>query len=405
VEIPSAAKKIRELFYCAHMIHSHIAHFFALAAPDFVVGPEADPAERNVLGLIQKVGLDLGKEVIKQRAYAQAIQEKIGGKATHPVCALPGGVSKPITEEERRDFEEKAKAFVEFAKTSLKIFEQAVLGEPRYLDLIQSPAYTMRTYYMGLVDEQNRLAFYDGQVRVVDPEGKEVARFGPAEYLDHIAERVESWSYLKFPFLKRVGWKGLVDGPESGVYRVGPLGRVNAAEGMATPLAQEEYQKMMDRLGGRPVHQTLAMHWARLIELLYAAERLLELSRDPEITSPQVRAIPTAVPREGVGIVEAPRGTLIHHYVTDERGIVQQVNLIVATIHNYPAMCVSVREAAKTMLRDGKISEGLLNYVEMAFRAYDPCFACATHSLFGEMPLEVTVYDSAGRVVDRRVRS
>lgn len=404
VEIPPAAKKVRELFYCAHMIHSHIAHFFALAAPDFVVGPDADPAERNVVGLIQKVGLDLGKEVIKQRAYAQQVQEKIGGKATHPVCALPGGVSKAITEDDRRDFEEKAKGFVEFARTSLKIFEEVVLANQRYLDLILGPAYTIKTYYMGLVDADNRLNFYDGQVRVVDPEGKEVARFGPSEYLDYIAERVETWTYLKFPFLKKIGWKGLVDGPESGIYRVGPLGRVNAAEGMATPLAQEEYQKMMARLGGRPVHYTLAMHWARLVELLYAAERLLELSRDPEICDPRVRVVPTATPREGVGIVEAPRGTLIHHYVTDEAGIVRKVNLIVATIHNYPAMSVSIREAAKAMIRDGKVSQGLLNLVEMAFRAYDPCFACATHSLVGEMPLEVTVYAHSGQVVDQIVR-
>ena len=402
VDPPSAAKKLRELFYCAHMIHSHIAHFYALAGPDFVMGPTSDPAQRNILGVIAKVGLEVGGEVIKHRAYAQEIQATIGGKATHPVCGLPGGMSKAITEEERRDFEEKAKSCVEFGKFSLKLFNDLVLANKAYLDLILGDVYTMKSYYMGLVDANNKVNFYDGDIRVVDPAGNEVAKFRPADYLEYIAEHTEPWSYLKFPFLKKVGWKGLVEGIDSGVYRVAPLARLNVAEGMATPLAQEEYARMYDTLGGKPVHATLATHWARLVELLYAAERLLELCQDEEITSPKVRTIPTAIPDEGVGIVEAPRGTLIHYYQTDDRGLIKKVNLIVATGNNYAAMCMSIKKAAQGLIKNGKVvSEGLLNMVEMAFRAYDPCMGCATHALPGQMPLEVVIRDAKGEVLER----
>jgi len=405
VDPPPAGRKLRELFYCAHMIHSHVAHFYALAAPDFVLGPTSDPAKRNILGLIDKVGLEVGGEVIKHRAYAQDIQAVIGGKATHPVCGLPGGMSKPITEEERTDFEEKAKSLVEFGKFSLKLFNDLVLANKEYLDLITGDIYTMKSYYMGMVDNNNKVNFYEGDLRVVDPEGKETAKFKATDYLDYIAERTEPWSYLKFPFLKKVGWKGLVDGKDSGVYRVNSLARLNVADGMTTPLAQAEYEKMFDTLGGKPVHATLAFHWARLIEILYAAEHLLELCQDSEITSPEVRTIPTATPDEGVGVVEAPRGVLIHHYQTDEKGLIQKVNLIVATVMNNPAMNMSVKRAAQGLIKKGKVvSEGLLNMVEMAFRAYDPCMACATHTLPGQMPLEIVIYNSKGEVAERLSR-
>jgi len=405
VDPPPAGRKLRELFYCAHMIHSHVAHFYALAAPDFVLGPTSDPAKRNILGLIDKVGLEVGGEVIKHRAYAQDIQAVIGGKATHPVCGLPGGMSKPITEEERTDFEEKAKSLVEFGKFSLKLFNDLVLANKEYLDLITGDIYTMKSYYMGMVDNNNKVNFYEGDLRVVDPEGKETAKFKATDYLDYIAERTEPWSYLKFPFLKKVGWKGLVDGKDSGVYRVNSLARLNVADGMTTPLAQAEYEKMFDTLGGKPVHATLAFHWARLIEILYAAEHLLELCQDSEITSPEVRTIPTATPDEGVGVVEAPRGVLIHHYQTDEKGLIQKVNLIVATVMNNPAMNMSVKRAAQGLIKKGKVvSEGLLNMVEMAFRAYDPCMACATHTLPGQMPMEIVIYNSKGEVAERLSR-
>ena len=402
VDPPPVAKKIRELYYCAHMVHSHIAHFYALAAPDFVLGPTSDPAQRNILGVIAKVGVDIGLQVIKTRADAQHIQEVIGGKATHSVCGLPGGVSKAITEEERSDFEDKAKNMVEFSKFSLKLFSDVVLSNKEYLDIILGDIYYMTSYYMGMVDANNKVNFYDGDIRVVDPEGKEVVKFKPADYLDVIAEHTEPWSYLKFPFLKKIGWKGLVDGKDSGVYRVAPLARLNVADGMATPLAQAEYEKMYSTLGGKPVHHTLANHWARLVELQYAAERLLELCQDKEITDPNVRTLPTATPTEGVGVVEAPRGTLFHHYQTDANGMVEKVNLIVATGNNNAAMCISIKKAAQGLIKAGKVvTEGILNMVEMAYRAYDPCIACATHSLPGQMPLEIVIYDKEGKELDR----
>jgi F420-non-reducing hydrogenase large subunit len=213
---------------------------------------------------------------------------------------------------------------------------------------------------------------------VVDQEGQEFAKFWAADYQKHLEEHVEPWTYLKFPYLKKVGWKGLVDGPDSGVYKATPLSRLNAAEGMATPIAQEHYQRFYDTLGGKPVHATLATHWARLIELMYAAERMMELVKDPEITSTEVRTVPTETPREGVGQVEAPRGTLIHHYITDEKGIVEKVNLIVGTTNNNAAICMSLKKAAQGVIKKGqKVSQGLLNLVEMAFRAYDPFAARA----------------------------
>ncbi len=402
VDPPQVAKKIRELYYCAHMVHSHIAHFYALAAPDFVLGPTSDPAQRNILGVIAKVGVDIGLQVIKTRADAQHIQEVIGGKATHSVCGLPGGVSKAITEEERSDFEDKAKNMVEFSKFSLKLFSDVVLSNKEYVDIILGDVYYMTSYYMGMVDDNNKVNFYDGDIRVVDPEGKEVVKFKPADYLDIIAEHTEPWTYLKFPFLKKIGWKGLVDGMDSGVYRVAPLARLNVADGMATPLAQAEYEKMYSTLGGKPAHHTLANHWARLIELQYAAERLLELCQDKEITDPNVRTLPTATPTEGVGVVEAPRGTLFHHYQTDANGMVKKVNLIVATGNNNAAMCISIKKAAQGLIKAGNVAtEGILNMVEMAYRAYDPCIACATHSLPGQMPLEIVIYDKEGKELDR----
>jgi len=402
VDPPSTAKKLRELFYSAFYVTDHTTHFYILAGPDFIMGPEAPVAERNILGVIAKVGLELGGAVINARMKNHHIIHMLGGRAVHPVFGLPGGVSKGLNEDERKEVEQTAKDSVEFAKLSLKVFDDIVLKNKEYVDMIVSDAYTHHTYYMGLVDEKNRVNFYDGKVRVVDPDGKEFARYSPREYLDHVAEHVEPWSYMKFPYLKKVGWKGFVDGKDSGVFRATPLSRLNAADGMATPLAQEAYEKFYSTLGGKPVHHTLATHWARLVELLYAAERLLELSKDPEITSPNIRTIPTAIPDEGVGIVEAPRGTLTHHYVTDEKGVIKKANLIVATVNNAAAVNMSVKKAAMALIKPGKkITEGLLNRIEMAWRPYDLCLACATHTLSGQAPMEVIVYNSKGEVVER----
>jgi F420-non-reducing hydrogenase large subunit len=394
VDIPSVAKKLRELYYSAHFVHSHIAHFYALGGPDFVMGPDSDPAKRNILGVIEKVGLEVGGSVIKHRAYAQDISQIITGRSTHLVWALPGGVSKGITKEDRDKIAEMGKSIVEFTKFSLKLFDDVVLKNKAYVDLILGDAYKSPTYYMGLVDKNNKVNFYEGDIRVVDHEGKEFHKFKAAEYLDYIAEHVEPYTYLKFPYLKKIGWKGLVYGKDNGIYRAVPLSRLNAADGMATPIAQAEYEKYFSTLGGKPVHAVLAMHWARLIELVYAAERLMELINDPEITDPKVRVVPTATPTEGVGVVEAQRGTLYHHYATDANGIVTKVNLLVGTTNNHAAISLSIKQAAEKLITAGNVvSEGLLNMVEMAFRAYDPCFSCATHTLPGEMPLAINIYD------------
>ncbi|MBM3890859.1 MAG: Ni/Fe hydrogenase subunit alpha, partial [Verrucomicrobia bacterium] len=238
-----------------------------------------------------------------------------------------------------------------------------------------------------------------GLLRVVDPAGKEFAKFPVQRYREFVAEHVEPWSYIKFCYLKPVGWKGFDEGAQSGVYAVAPLARLNAADGMATPLAQKAYEEFFSVLGGKPVHHTLANHWARVVELLYGAERMVELLNDPEITSADIRAIPTQKPSVGIGVVEAPRGTLFHHYETDEKGLIQKANLIVATQNNAARIAMSVDRAAKGLIKKGNISEGLLNMVEMAFRAYDPCFGCATHSLPGQMPLVARIYDARRNLV------
>ncbi len=405
VEPTSAAKKIRELMYNAFVAEDHILHFFFLGGPDFVIGPQAPAGERNILGVIAKVGLEVGGKVIEMRKRLRGVIQTIGGKVIHPVCGLPGGVSKPVTEEERKVFIDAAEYAVDFCKFALSLFDDVVLKNKEYVDLITGDIYKQRTYYMGLVDENNKVNFYDGQLRVVDPNGKEFAKFKAQEYLDHIREHVEPWSYMKFCYLKNVGWKGFVDGEDSGVYRVAPLARLNASDGMATPLAQEAYERMYEVLGGKPVHNTLAFHWARLIEALYASERMLELTHDPELTSSEVRNIPTEIPKEGIGVVEAPRGTLFHHYKTDEKGILTEVNLIVATQNNLAGIFMDIDNAAKSLIHKGEVSDGILNMIEMAFRAYDPCMACGTHSLPGTMPLEVNVYDSKGDLVKKLKRN
>ena len=398
VTIPPAARKLRELYLNAHIAHSHLLHFFALGAPDFIPGAAAPKAERNVLGLIDRVGIDIGREVLKNRGYAQKIQGIIAGHPIHPVAALPGGMAKPLDEAERAEIEAMARSLVDFAQTAVDLFEKDVLSVPQNAELIGGDTYYHETHYAGLVDDQGRVNFYDGRVRVVAPDGSETALFEPAEYESHIAERVVPWSYLKLPYLKKVGWQGMVDGAESGVYRVNSLARLNVAKGMATPRAQEAYERLFDHFGAttradaKPVHHTLAFHWARLIECLYAAEETLSLARDPEITSPDVRTLPTDKPTSGVGVVEAPRGTLYHHYTTDARGMVESVNLIVATVQNNAGMNMSVKKAAQSLIKEGNLSDELLNRVEMAFRAYDPCLACATHSLPGGMPLDVVLH-------------
>lgn len=405
VDPPPTGKKLRELMYSIFYATDHTTHFYALGGPDFIVGPDAPVAQRNILGVIQKVGMDVAGKVLKMRHDGHHLIQMMAGRRVQPNWGLPGGVSRGINEEQRAEIEARGKEAVEFALFTLQAFRDIVLKNKGYVDLILGDIYMHRTYSMGMVDAQNKVNFYDGLVRVVDPEGKEFVKYAPQDYLSVISEHVEPWTYLKFPYLKKVGWKGFVEGRDSGVYKATPLSRLNAADGMATPKAQEAYEEFYKTLGGKPVHATLATHWARLVELLYAAERWVDLSRDPEITGPNFRTLPTATPDEGVGIVEAPRGTLTHHYKTDARGILTEVNLIVGTTNNYAPISMSVKKAAEGLIHKGKVTEGLLNMVEMGFRAYDPCFGCATHSLPGQMPLEVRIRNPQGEVLDRLTQS
>jgi F420-non-reducing hydrogenase large subunit len=293
-----------------------------------------------------------------------------------------------------------ARSCVEFARFSLKLFADVVLASAAYMDLVKRPELGLALYNMGTVDGRNRVALYDGTIRVTAPDGGEFLRFEGKDYLEHVRERVVDWSYVKIPYLSRVGFKGLVDGPESGLYRVGPLGRLNAADGMATDGADAEYRRMFETFGTKPVTSTLAYHWARLIELLYAAERAVELAADPAITGTDLRNLEFRHQPEGVGVVEAARGTLFHHYRLTEDRLVEKVNLIVATTNNKGAICMSVRNAARQLIRRGRVDDGLLNTVEMFFRAYDPCFGCASHVL-GRVPLQVDVRGPDGGLVRR----
>jgi F420-non-reducing hydrogenase large subunit len=387
-------------------VADHTTHFYALGGPDVLLGPDTPVADRNILGVIRKVGLEFGSRVIETRRGGHRVIELIGGRRIHPCTSVPGGLTKGITPDERAEIEEIARSMLDFAGASLEVFDRVMTDGPTR-DLVLGDLFRHETYYSGLVDDAGRIALYDGRVSVVAPDGESLGTYAPADYQDWIAEHVEPWTYLTFPYLRRIGWKGFVDGKDSGVYCVGPLARMNVATGMATPRAQEAYERFFATLApavdGRRqlVHQRGASHWARLIEMLFAAERMLELVADPEITSREVRTVPTESPTEGVGAVEAPRGTLIHHYWTDERGIITRVNLIVGTTNNHAPIAMSIDRAARGLIRAGVVVDnGLLDRIEMAFRSYDPCFGCATHTLPGHMPLEVTIRDARGGTID-----
>jgi F420-non-reducing hydrogenase large subunit len=399
VSPPAAAKLIRELIYSAFIVEDHALHFYFLGGPDFVVGPNAPAAERNILGVIAKVGVETGKKVITMRRRLRECVALAGGKAAHPVFGLPGGVAKRVTPDMQKQFQEVANEAVEFARFTLNLFEDVVLKNQDYVSLIVADAYTHRTYYMGTVDERNRLNFYDGAIRVVDPAGREWRKFAASKYLENVAEHVEPWTYVKFCYLKPIGWKGFTEGAESGIYSVAPLARLNASDGMATPLAQRAYEQFFSTLGGKPVHHTLANHWARVIELLYAAERMQQLAVEPLLTDSNVRTLPTEKPHEGIGVVEAPRGTLVHHYQTDENGLIRKANLIVATQNNAARIAMSVEKAAKALIHGANVPESALNQVEMAFRAYDPCNGCATHAMPGRMPLTLHLRSQTGETI------
>jgi F420-non-reducing hydrogenase large subunit len=407
VDPPATAKKIRELLYSSFFVTDHTTHFYALGGPDFVVGPDAPSSERNIFGVIRKVGMDLGKQVIACRKRNHDLIQQIGGRGIHMPAAVVGGWSKTITKEEQHQAEAIAKENIAFAQLSLDVFRKMVLENPTYKTLITSDLYYHETYSMGTVDSNNQLNFYDGTIRVMDPKGNERLHYEPKEYQNHIAERVESYSYLKFPYLKDIGWKDFTDGMASGIYTATPLSRLNATDGMPTPLAQEAYEEMYTTFNKKqvdghyePIHHRLATHWARLIELLYASERMLELAQDPELTNPNVRVIPTKIVREGIGSVEAPRGTLTHHYVSDSNALLTHVNLIVGTTNNHAPISMSIKKAAEQLIKPGEpVTDAILNQIEMAFRPYDPCFGCATHAYTSTPSVSLNIRDCQGQLI------
>lgn len=398
-KLPVAARRIQALYYNLFVFEDHLLHYWYMGGPDFYAGPRAPAPMRSILGVVAKVGAALGGRILSVRKEARELMAAIAGRTIHPVFALPGGIARPLDPATLARARELGPRLVAFAEDTLASFRGAVLEQPEYLRAIESETFRVRCHSMGMVDEAGRVAFLDGTLRVVDPAGEELARFAPADWLDHLAERVEPWTYAKLTFLKARGWQGLTEGAESGLYRVGPLARLNVARAMATPLAEAERQRLFEQIGW-PAHQTLAFHWARLVEALQAAEAVALLARDPDLASREVRAVPAplAGPREGVGAVEAPRGTLIHHYATDAGGVLTAVNLVVASQHNAGPVQISVRKAARGLIRGGRVDEGLLNTLEMAFRAYDPCNACASHALPGELPLLVTLRGPDGEV-------
>jgi F420-non-reducing hydrogenase large subunit len=394
---PETGRKLRELAYLGDKVMDFILHFYILSGPDFVMGPDADYTVRNVIG-IAKTNPDLAKKVIHHHHLAHTMVEMISGRRIHPVAAVPGGWTKPLKKEERDKALPMAKELLDFALFSITLAKENLF--PKYIDMIKSLA-IIKTAFLGLLVEDGTHTFYDGKLRMMQADGS-YEDFAPENYLDYIAEHVEPWTYVKFPYYKKAG--KLVMDPENpvGVYRVNTLARINVCDKMATPQAQKELDEFR-KLFGRPAQQTLLFHWARLIELVECAERVVGLLEDPEITNENTRVPVKPRAGRGIGVVEASRGTLIHDYETDENGITKDVNLIVATCQNNAAINMSILKTAKDLIKNGKYDQGILNRIEMVIRPYDPCLSCATHYLPGRIALHLDVVDADGKIIDTMV--
>lgn len=394
---PPAGRKLRELAYLGDKVMDFILHFYILSGPDFVMGPDTDYTTRNVIGIL-KTNPDLAKKVIHNHHLAHQMVEMISGRRIHPVAAVPGGWTKPLKQEERDKALPMAKELLDFAQFSMKLAKENIF--PKYLDMVKSLG-VIKTGFLGLVTPDGTHTFYDGKLRMMQPDGS-FEDFAPENYLDVIAEHVEPWTYMKFPYYKKAGQ--LVMDPDNpvGVYRVNTLARINVSDKMATPLAQKELDEFRNQFG-RPAQQTLLYHWARLIELLECAERTVNLLEDPEIMSENTRVPVTPRAGRGIGVVEASRGTLIHDYETDENGMVKDCNLIVATCMNNAAINMSIKKAAKDLIKGGKYDQGILNRIEMVIRPYDPCLSCATHDMSGRLAMRLDIVDSAGKIIETLV--
>jgi F420-non-reducing hydrogenase large subunit len=397
VQIPSAAKKLRELCNSIAYCEEHILHFYFLAGADFVMGPDADPSVRNVIGIAQKFP-DIAKKVVRARWLGFRMLEIVSGKSIHPVTAVPGGFSKPLTEEERKEVLPMANEVLEFAKFSINFAKENIF--PKYIEAVKTLG-VIKTGFLGTVTDDGTLDLYDGKLRMMDANGK-YEDFTYDQYTDYIAEHVEPWTYMKFPYMKKAGKLSMdLDNPV-GVYRTNTLARLNVCDKIRTPLAQKELEEYRNQFG-RPVQLTLLYNWARLIELLYNAEYTVQLLNDPEITSTDIRIPVKPRAGRGIGCVEAPRGTLIHDYTTDENGIVTKVNLIVGTTHNNAGINMAIKKAAIDNIKNGKYDQGIINKIEMCYRAYDPCLSCATHSIDGRLPVKLEIVDSSGKIIDTLV--
>ncbi len=382
------AHNLRELMHMGQMIQSHGMHFFELAGPDFILGFDADPAIRHVGGVVQ-ANADLAVKAVKLRAFGQEIIRKLGERRVHPIYGVPGGVTQPLKPEDREWMLREIGGHIATAQVGVAFFKGWMQDQAQMM----AEFATFPSAYMGLVQPNGALELYDGTLRMVDVDGALLEEFDPTHYLDYIAEHVNPYTYLKAPYYKKRGY-------ENGIYRVGPLGRLNAASHISTPLAQSEMKVWKSLNGGKPVEGTLYFHYARLIELLYALERTQELLDDPAILNQDVANPTDAITGEGVGVIEAPRGTLFHHYWTDAHGVVAKVNMIVATAGNAWAMNHSVNMVAKRYVDGTKLTEGMLNRVEAAIRAHDPCLSCSTHAQ-GQMPIVIELLAPDGAVLDK----
>jgi F420-non-reducing hydrogenase large subunit len=391
---PSAGRKLRQLCNAIAYTEEHILHFFFLTGADYVMGPDADYSVRNVIGIAQEHP-EIGQQVVRNRHLGAQMLNITSGKSVHPVTAVPGGFSKPLTEAEREKVLAMATEVLEFAKFAIAFAKENIF--PKYLDAVETLG-VINTGFLGTVTGDGTLDLYDGVGRLMKPDGT-YDEFQYSDYTDYIGEHVEPWTYLKFPYAKRWGDFSMdLDSP-SGIYRTNTLARLNVCDRISTPLAQAELEEYREKFG-RPVQLTLLYNWARLIELLYNAEKAVELLNDPEITSTETRVPVTPRAARGVGCVEAPRGTLIHDYETDENGLLTDMNLIVGTTHNNGPINMSVKQAAKALIKDGAYDQGILNRIEMAIRAYDPCLSCATHDLSGRLAVKVEIRDARGEVIE-----
>ncbi|MCD6356852.1 MAG: Ni/Fe hydrogenase subunit alpha [Anaerolineaceae bacterium] len=383
---PRTASLLRELMHMGQIIQSHGMHFFELAGPDLILGFDADPAIRNVVGLIQ-ADASLALKAVALRKYGQEIIHLVGDRRIHPNFAVPGGVNKALSKETRDLILKDVDEMIAIAQTGLAIFKD--WAEKNREDIEKFAVFP--TGYMGLVTQNDSLELYQGNIRMVGRDGKQLEKFDSNDYLDYIAEHVEDWSYLKFPYYKKMGY------PE-GVYRVGPLGRLNTVKQIDTPIANEEFKIFRAMNDGMPIENTLHYHYARLIEIIFALERVKVLLDDPDILGTDIINTKRDFKGEGVGVIEAPRGTLLHHYKVNENGQVEKVNLIVSTGHNNWAMSKAVDSVAKTYITGPEVHEGLLNRVEAAIRAHDPCLSCSTHAV-GQMPMIIDIQNHKGELL------